>query len=71
MPPDELLTFCDEHDIDVAVITLTNPDCTELAQATGERIDAAGTPTIVGGPGRTLEELLDEVLAASRRVGDR
>ncbi len=65
MPPDELLGFCNEHDIDVAVVTLTNPDCTELAQATGQRIRAAGTPTIVGGPGRTLEELLDEVLTAS------
>lgn len=66
MPPEELVKFCDEHEIDVAVITLANPDCTELAQTTGKKIEAAGTPTIVGGPGRTLEELLEEVLQASR-----
>jgi excisionase family DNA binding protein len=66
MPPEELVKFCDEHEIDVAVITLTSPDCTELARTTGKKIEAAGTPTIVGGPGRTLEELLEEVLQASR-----
>jgi MerR family transcriptional regulator, light-induced transcriptional regulator len=66
MPPDELVRFCKEHDIDVAVLTLVNLDSAELAQATGARIAAAGTPAIVGGPGRTLEDLLQQVQNAAR-----
>jgi MerR family transcriptional regulator, light-induced transcriptional regulator len=70
MPPDELVRFCDEHDVDVAVITLVNPDCTEVARATGVRIEKSGTPAIVGGPGRTLGELVQQVqdLAKTSRV---
>ena len=67
MPPEEIVKFCDEHEIDVAVITLANPDCTELAQTTGKAINASGTATIVGGPGRTLEQLLEEVQEAARQ----
>jgi MerR family transcriptional regulator, light-induced transcriptional regulator len=66
MPPDELVRFCEEHDVDVAVLTLVNPECTELAQQTGVRIEAAGTPTIVGGPGRTLDDLLQQVQKAAK-----
>lgn len=66
MPPDELIGFCDEHEVDAAVLTLVNPDCAELAQTTGARIEKLGTPVIVGGPGRTLEELLQGVQAAAR-----
>jgi excisionase family DNA binding protein len=64
MPGDELVRFCIEHDVDLAVISLTNPDVSELAYETAERIRAAGTPAIVGGPGRSLDQLVDE--AASR-----
>ncbi len=71
MPPDELVKFCDEHDVDVAVITLANPDCTELAHATGESIEASGTPVIVGGPGRTLGELIESVRETAPRTRER
>lgn len=66
MPADELIGFCDAHDVDVAVLTLANPDCRELAERTGVDLAKAGTPSIVGGPGRTLEELLEQVGSASR-----
>ncbi len=66
MPPDELLGFCAAHDIDVAVLSVTNPDVTELTAATAGRLRSAGVPTVVGGPGRSLAELLDEVSAAAR-----
>ncbi len=66
MPAEELVTFCAEHPLDVAVITVANPECLELAEATSRQIEALGTPTIVGGPGRTLDELLEQVLEASR-----
>jgi excisionase family DNA binding protein len=61
MPGDELVRFCRDHDVDVAVLSLTNPEVAELADTVAERIRAAGTPTIVGGPGRSLEALLDDV----------
>lgn len=68
MPPDELVRFCAEHDIDVAVLTLVNTDCAALAETTGERIEASGIPVVVGAPGRTLEELLTAVEAAAKRA---
>jgi hypothetical protein len=49
----------------VAVLSVTNPDVAELATATAERLRTAGTPTVVGGPGRSLAQLLDEVRLAA------
>lgn len=60
MPGDELVRFCVEHKIDLAVISLTNPDASTLANDTADRIRASGTSTIVGGPGRSLEQLVNE-----------
>lgn len=61
MPPDDLVGFCDEHDVDVAVLTVVNPACGDLAEQTADRIRAAGTSVVVGGPGRTLDDLVHEV----------
>lgn len=65
MPPDELVRFCIEHDVDVAVVTVVNTQCVELAAATAARIEEAGTPAVVGGPGRTLDELTQRVRSAA------
>jgi excisionase family DNA binding protein len=65
MPVDELVRFCGEHDVDVAVISLTSAGSAKLANETAERIRADGTPAIVGGPGRSLDQLLDEVRDAT------
>lgn len=67
MPPDELLRFCSEHDIDVAVISSTNPDTAELAAGTAERLETAGTPCVLGAPGRTLDDLIVSVRRAAAR----
>ena len=66
MPGDELVRFCAEHDIDVAVISLTNPAVADLATATAERIRSSGTPVILGGPGRTLDDLVAAAKAAGQ-----
>jgi methylmalonyl-CoA mutase cobalamin-binding subunit len=66
MPPDELVHFCAEHPVAVAVITSTNPDTADLANDTATTLRAAGTPSIVGGPGRTLDDLVDLARQASR-----
>jgi excisionase family DNA binding protein len=57
-PPDELLRFCTHNDVDVAVLSVTNPACTALAEDTAERLRTAGIRCVVGAPGRTLEHLL-------------
>jgi excisionase family DNA binding protein len=68
MPGDELVRFCTDHAVDVAVISVTNPKVASLAAATAEQIRHAGTAAVVGGPGRSLDELVDVVAAAA---GDR
>lgn len=65
MPVDELLHFCEAHDIDVAILSVTNPDVGALADEAAQRLRSAGTPTVVGGPGRSLAQLLDEVKEAA------
>ena len=67
MPPDELVRFCEEHEIDVAVLTVVNPECADLADATAARIRKSGVPVVVGGPGRTLQELVHTVRDAAAR----
>ncbi len=66
MPPSEIVDFVAHHDIDVAVLTVVNPDCTQLAHSTATLLEQAGTPTIVGGPGRSLGDLVQEAQDAAR-----
>lgn len=63
MPGHELVRFCAEYDIDLAVISVTNPDVAPLADHTAEQVRAADTPTIVGGAGRSLEQLVEQANA--------
>ena len=66
MPGDELVGFCAAHDeIDVVVISLTNPDAADEAEQAAVQIRAAGTPTLVGGAGKTLGGLIDDVQLAA------
>jgi excisionase family DNA binding protein len=65
MPPDELVRFCAEYDIDVAVLSSTNPDTAQLAAETAARISEAGTPVVLGQPGRTLDDLIELTRDAS------
>jgi MerR family transcriptional regulator, light-induced transcriptional regulator len=60
MPGEELIKFCAEHDVDLAVISLTNPDVTELAQQTAATLTEQGIRVILGGPGRTLRDLVNQ-----------
>ena len=68
MPPDELLRFCTEHAIDVAVLSSTNSSTAELAADTAERLRDAGTPVVLGRPGSSLEDLLVTTRAAAREA---
>ena len=68
MPPDELVRFCDEHPVDVAVISSTNPDTVDLAVETADRLRAAGVGVVLGGPGRTLDDLIVQTRDAATSV---
>ncbi len=60
MPACEIVHFCSEHPVDLAVLTVTNPDSASVADDTAKKLRRSGTPTIVGGPGRRLEDLVAE-----------
>ncbi len=57
VPTAELLDYCASNDVDVVVLSSTNPDVAALAAATATELRAGGVPTIVGAPGSTLDEL--------------
>lgn len=65
MPPDELVDFCATHDITVAVLSVTNSDAAAVATRLATALRKSATPVVVGGPGRTLDDLLEAVRAAS------
>jgi MerR family transcriptional regulator, light-induced transcriptional regulator len=59
MPSDEIVRFCDETPVDLAVLTLTAPDAEPVVNHTAATLESAGLRTLVGRPGRTLDELLE------------
>jgi len=63
-PPAEVVQFCTHQQVDLAVLTVTNTECAPLAEQTARTLRDADVPTLVGGPGRTLDELLDEAARA-------
>jgi excisionase family DNA binding protein len=69
LPGDELVRFCIEHHIDLAVISLTTPAVSSLANDTADRIRSAGTSTIVGAPGRSLDQLVDQARRSTATSG--
>ena len=68
-PSAELVRFCTEQPVDLAVLTVTNPDSIEVAEHTADTLRAAGIRAIVGGPGRTLNDLLDEARGPASPLG--
>ncbi len=64
MPADDIVEFCRTHEIDVAVLSVTNEEVAEVVRGVATIVRASGTPVVVGGPGRTLDDLLSEVRAA-------
>jgi MerR family transcriptional regulator, light-induced transcriptional regulator len=66
MPPDELVRFCADQSVTLAVITSTNPETAGIANGTASALRAAGTPAIVGGPGQTLDDLIELARQASQ-----
>jgi methanogenic corrinoid protein MtbC1 len=68
-PPDDLVQFCTDHNVGIAVLSVTNPAVAELAAHAAERLRAAGIRCVVGGPGRTLDDLLVAVRTTEPATG--
>lgn len=67
LPPDELTGFCEACEVDLAVLTVTNPETRATADATATKLRAAGTSAIVGGLGDDLTELITRARRAAAR----
>ena len=66
IPVEELIDFCGTHqEVDVAVISVTNPETADRAHQVAIKMRAAGTPTLVGGAGKTLGGLINDVQHAA------
>jgi len=66
MPAGEILRFCAENDVDLAVITVTTAGLAPTAERTAHELRAAGIATLIGGSGHTLDELQNEARAVCR-----
>jgi MerR family transcriptional regulator, light-induced transcriptional regulator len=60
MPGDELVRFCEQARPDLAVLTMTNVDVCDDVEQTAATLTTLGVRTLTGGPGRTLQQLVDE-----------
>lgn len=65
MPTEELVEFCANHEVGVAVLTVTNLEVYDVAQHAATALRGASVPVVVGGAGRSLDDLLAEVRAAA------
>lgn len=64
LPTGQIEKFCQQNDVDLAVLTVTNPDVRHLAESIADGLQAAGTPCVIGGAGQTLDSLLELALAS-------
>lgn len=65
VPVDEFVAACAESRADIAVLTVTNPALGDAAERAADTLRSKGTETIVGAPGRTLDELVELARATS------
>ena len=65
VPAAEFVAAVTENDADLAVLTVTNTALAEAAEQVAEVIADAGVPTVVGAPGRRLDELIESARATA------
>ena len=63
VPADDVLHFATAADADLVVLSVTVREHADAARQTARRLAAAGIPTVVGSPSRTLDELVAEARA--------
>lgn len=65
VPSEELVDCCVANDADLAVVSVTNQDLAVEAAEVVDRLRSIGTPVLLGGPGRRLDDLVAEARAAT------
>ncbi len=65
LPEDEILHFCTDHDVRLVALTVTTPEVADRTHRLAEQLRTAGTRTIVGRPGLTLDDLIHQARATS------
>lgn len=59
VPVTEFVAACSESAADLAVVTVTNPALADAASSAAEMIRLSGAETLVGAPGRRLDDLVE------------
>ncbi len=57
LPADDLLGFCDDHEVDLVVLTVTAGHADATAQRTADLLEQRGVRALVGHPGARLDDL--------------
>jgi methanogenic corrinoid protein MtbC1 len=57
LPARDLVGFCRQEPVDLAVLTVTTTAVRTAAARTARQLEDLGVRVLVGGPGRTLSEL--------------
>ncbi len=68
-PPESIHAFVRDHDIDLMVLSNTNPDVADATDRTADALRGDGVRVMVGRPGASLHDLLEEAAAPERAVG--
>jgi len=67
IPAEEITAFCRREEPDLLVLTVTAAEARQPALDLAAGMEAGGLPTLVGGAGRTLEDLVRDARDAVRR----
>ena len=59
VPVAEFVAACTENGADLAILTVTNPAVDRAAERAAAALEDAGVDTVVGAPGRRLDELIE------------
>jgi len=59
-PPSAIHAFLAENDVELMVLSNTNPDVAVRTERTADEIRAAGTRVLIGRPGATLHDLVEQ-----------
>ena len=65
VPAAELIDCCRENDADLAVVSVTYPDLDAEISEVADRLRSIGTPVLIGGPGRRLDDLVADARTAT------
>lgn len=69
VPVAEFVDACIQNDADLAVLTVTNPSLLRAAADVATTLEDAGVDTVVGAPGRRLDDLIELARASTTARG--